>query len=136
MTDELRVIVAELDAAIRNDGTLLLSANDRERTLTMIDFSEEVHDEIRMRGSFPYSGVTGRAVERRTPMIFNDAHLDPRALVFSDPVVPEGVLVYPLLREGVVVGCINLYRDGAGIRFDPQELEDVAPFADRLAAII
>ena len=137
MTDELRRIIDDLNAAVRNDGQLLLTANDHERALTPIYFSEEVHESIRMTGSFPYgTGITGRAVVRREPMIANNAHLDPRGVAFSDPPRPEALLVFPLLREGVVVGCLDLWRNGSGPQFDETDLDQIRPFAERLAALL
>ena len=137
MTDAIRQIVDELDDAFTNDGILLLQADERERTLSVLHFSEEVNEEMRMRGSFPFGvGITGRAVERRTPMIVNDAHLDPRGVAFSDPPRPEALLVFPIVRVNAVVGCLDLWRNGAGTRFADEDLESVRPFADRLAELL
>lgn len=133
---EVEQIVDELAAAIRNDGVLLLRANDRERTLTRVLLRGEAAEEIERSTSFPYSGLTGRAIDRRTPMIVNDAHLDPRAIVYSDPVHPEAIALVPLIREGEAVGCLNVYRDGEGPQFEDADLEQVQPFADRLAAVL
>jgi GAF domain-containing protein len=134
--NEIEQIVDELAAAIRNDGVLLLRANDRERTLTRVLLRGEAAEEIERSTSFPYSGLTGRAIDRRTPMIVNDAHLDPRAIIYSDPVHPEAIALVPLLREGEVLGCLNVYRDGEGPQFEEADLEQVRPFADRLAAVL
>jgi GAF domain-containing protein len=134
--NEIEQIVDELAAAIRNDGVLVLRANDRERTLTRVLLRGEAAEEIERSTSFPYSGLTGRAIDRRTPMIVNDAHLDPRAIVYSDPVHPEAIALVPLIREGEVVGCLNVYRDGEGPQFEDADLEQVQPFADRLAAVL
>jgi GAF domain-containing protein len=134
--NEIEQIVDELAAAIRNDGVLVLRANDRERTLTRVLLRGEAAEEIERSTSFPYSGLTGRAIDRRTPMIVNDAHLDPRAIIYSDPVHPEAIALVPLIREGEVVGCLNVYRDGEGTQFEDADLEQVQPFADRLAAVL
>ena len=137
MTDPIRAIVDDLDAAFANDGILLLSANERERTLSVLHFSEEVNEEMRMRGSFPFGvGITGRAVERRTPMIVNDAHLDPRGVAFSDPPRPEALLVFPIVRDGTIVGCLDLWRNGEGPQFGETDLDQLRPFAERLAAVL
>jgi GAF domain-containing protein len=134
--NEIEQIVDELAAAIRNDGVLLLRANDREKTLTRVLLRGEAAEEIERSTTFPYSGLTGRAIERRTAMIVNDAHLDPRAIIYSDPVHPEAIALVPLLREGEVVGCLNVYRDGEGPQFADEDLEQVRPYADRLAAVL
>jgi GAF domain-containing protein len=134
--NEIEQIVDELAAAIRNDGVLLLRANDRERTLTRVLLRGEAAEEIERSMTFPYAGLTGRAIERRTAMIVNDAHLDPRAIIYSDPVHPEAIALVPLLRSGEVVGCLNVYRDGEGPQFEDEDLEQVRPFADRLAAVL
>jgi GAF domain-containing protein len=134
--NEIEQIVDELSDAVRNDGILLLRANDRERTLTRILLRGEAAEEIERSTTLPYSGLTGRAVERRTPMVVNDAHLDPRAIVYSDPVHPEAIVLFPLLREGEIVGCVNVYRDGEGRQFDDEDLEHVRPFAERLARVL
>lgn len=134
--NEIEQIVDELAAAVRNDGVLLLRANDEERTLTRVLLRGEAAEEIERSTTFPYSGLTGRAIERRTPMIVNDAHMDPRAIIYSDPVHPEAIALVPLLRGGEVVGCLNVYRDGEGPQFDEGDLDQVRPFADRLAAVL
>jgi len=134
--NEIEQIVDELAAAIRNDGVLLLRANDRERTLTRVLLRGEAAEEIERSTTFPYSGLTGRAIDRRTPMIVNDAHMDPRAIVYSDPVHAEAIALVPLLREEQVVGCLNVYRDGEGPQFEEGDLDQVRPFADRLAAVL
>lgn len=137
MTDELRAIVDELSAGVRNDGMLLLAANVDERTLTPIHFTGNVNEAIRMSGAIPFGmGITGRAVDRRTPMIVNDAHLDPRGVVYSDPAVAEALLVFPLVRGGVVVGCLDLWRNGGGTQFEETDLDHVRPFAQRLAEVL
>jgi len=134
--NEIEQIVDELAAAIRNDGVLLLRANDRERTLTRVLLRGEAAEEIERSTTFPYAGLTGRAIDRRTPMIVNDAHMDPRAIIYSDPVHPEAIALVPLLRGGEVVGCLNVYRDGEGPQFEEGDLDQVRPFADRLAAVL
>jgi GAF domain-containing protein len=121
---------------VANDGILLLRANDREKTLTRVLLRGEAPEEIERATSFPYGGLTGRALQRRGPMVVNDAHLDPRAITYSDPVQPEGLLIFPLLRAGVIVGSVNVYRDGPGDVFREEEIEDVRPFADRLAQVL
>ena len=136
MKDRVEALVDELDAAVRNDGILVLAADTRERTLTPLAFRGDPNEQIRARGPLPWSGLTGRAVERRKPMIVNDAHLDPRALVFSDPVIPEAILIFPILVAGELRGCVNLWRDGAGKQFDDTDLESVAPFAQRLGDVL
>jgi GAF domain-containing protein len=137
VTDAVRELVAELDAAFANDGILLLAANEREQLLTVLHFSEEVNEEMRMRGSFPFGvGLTGRAVERRTPMIVNDAHLDPRGVAFSDPPRPEALLIFPIVRGGALVGCLDLWRNGAGEQFSAQDLDQLRPFAERLGEVL
>ena len=134
--NEIAQIVNELSAAVRNDGILLLRANDRERTLTRVLLRGEAAEEIERSTTLPYSGLTGRAVDRRTPMVVNDAHLDPRAVVYSDPVHAEAIVLFPLLREGEIVGCVNVYRDGEGRQFDETDLDRVRPFAERLARVL
>jgi GAF domain-containing protein len=134
--NEIDQIVDDLSEAVRNDGILVLRANDSERTLTRVLLRGEAAEEIERSTTLPYSGLTGRALERRTPMVVNDAHLDPRAIVYSDPVHAEAIVLYPLLREGEIVGCVNVYRDGDGIQFEAEDIERVRPFAERLAAVI
>lgn len=134
--NEIEQIVDELAAAVRNDGVLLLRANNREKTLTRVLLRGEAAEEIERSTTFPFSGLTARAIERRTPMIVNDAHLDPRAIIYSDPVNPEAILLVPVLRGGEVIGCLNVYRDGDGPLFADEDLEQVRPYADRLAAVL
>jgi GAF domain-containing protein len=134
--NEIDQIVDELSEAVRNDGILVLRANDAERTLTRIVLRGEAAEEIERSTTLPYAGLTGRALDRRAPMVVNDAHLDPRAVVYSDPVHAEAIVIYPLLRDGAVVGCVNVYRDGNGRQFEDEAVEQVRPFAERLAAVL
>ena len=134
--NEIDQIVDELSAAVRNDGILVLRANHAERTLTRVILRGEAAEEIERSTTFPYAGLTGRALERRRPMVVNDAHLDPRAIVYSDPVHAEAIVLFPLLREGDVVGCVNVYRDGNGRQFEDEDIDRVRPYAERLAAVL
>ena len=59
------------------------------------------------------SGLTGWAVDRREPVLANDAHLDPRSMqIPGTPFEPESMVIVPLMGEGEVLGTLNIGRMG------------------------
>ena len=64
----------------------------------------------------PYGeGITGWAVVHRSPVLANEAHLDPRvAFVPGTPADPEALITVPLIARGSLKGALNIYRIGRG----------------------
>ena len=83
----------------------------------------------------PYGqGITGWAVEHRSPVLANEAHLDPRvAFVPGTPQDPEALITVPLIARGSVKGALNIYRTGEDASFDEDEFELARWFGDAAA---
>lgn len=80
-------------------------------------------------------GITGWAVLNRQPVILADGHLDPRAEVVPGTPAndPEAVISIPLIARDTVKGALNIYREGDGSSFLPEEFELARRFADAAA---
>ena len=83
----------------------------------------------------PYGqGITGWAVEHRSPVLANEAHLDPRvAFVPGTPQDPEALITVPLIARGSAKGALNIYRTGEDASFDEDEFELARWFGDAAA---
>jgi diguanylate cyclase (GGDEF)-like protein len=79
-------------------------------------------------------GITGWAVEHRSPVLANAAHLDPRvAFVPGTPQDPEALITVPLIARGSVKGALNIYCTGEDASFDEDEFELARWFGDAAA---
>ena len=79
-------------------------------------------------------GITGWAVEHRSPVLSNAAHLDPRvAFVPGTPPDPEALITVPLVARGSLKGALNIYRVGEDASFDEDEFELARWFGDAAA---
>jgi diguanylate cyclase (GGDEF)-like protein len=79
-------------------------------------------------------GITGWAVEHRSPVLANEAHLDPRvAFVPGTPQDPEALITVPLIARGSLKGALNIYRTGEDASFDEDEFELARWFGDAAA---
>ena len=79
-------------------------------------------------------GLTGWAVESRTPVWTNRAHLDPRVVnVPGTPVEPEALITIPLVARGQLKGALNIYRLGEDAVFFEHEFELAKWFGDAAA---
>ena len=72
-------------------------------------------DEIIEHASRFGEGITGWAVEHRSPVLANEAHLDPRVkFIPGTPPDPEALITVPLIARGPLKGALNIYRDRRG----------------------
>ena len=79
-------------------------------------------------------GITGWAVEHRSPVLTNEAHLDPRvSFVPGTPPDPEALISVPLIARGSLKGALNIYRVGEDASFDEDEFELARWFGDAAA---
>jgi diguanylate cyclase (GGDEF)-like protein len=79
-------------------------------------------------------GITGWAVVHRSPVLANEAHLDPRvAFVPGTPPDPEALITVPLIARGSLKGALNIYRVGEDASFDEDEFELARWFGDAAA---
>src|SRR3954469_18851856 len=68
-------------------------------------------------------GITGWAVVHRSPVLANEAHMDPRvSFVPGTPPDPEAMITVPLIARGSLKGALNIYRVGEGSSFNGEEL--------------
>ena len=82
-------------------------------------------------------GLTGLAAERRTPILANDAHLDPRACQVPDTdLQPEAMMCVPLLVRHELIGVLCVYRMGEGSALEPDEFELTKHFGEVAAIAI
>ena len=81
------------------------------------------------------SGLTGWAVDRREPVLANDAHLDPRSMqIPGTPFEPESMVIVPLMADGEVLGTLNLGRmGGEEAHYSQNEFELTKLFAAQAA---
>ena len=79
-------------------------------------------------------GITGWAVENRTPVWTNSAHLDPRVQqIPGTPIEPEALITVPLIARGALKGALNIYRIGEDAAFYEHEFELAKWFGDAVA---
>ena len=79
-------------------------------------------------------GITGWAVAHRSPVLANDAHLDPRVeFVAGTPPDPEALITVPLIARGQLKGALNIYRVGEDATFDEDDFELARWFGDAAA---
>ncbi|HEY7693227.1 MAG TPA: GAF domain-containing protein [Gaiellaceae bacterium] len=88
-----------------------------------------------MASPIPYGqGITGWAVAHRSPVLANEAHLDPRVeFVPGTPPDPEALISVPLIARGSLKGALNIYRIGEDASFDHDEFELARWFGDAAA---
>ncbi len=77
------------------------------------------------------AGINGWAIANGQAVLANDAQNDPRAIqIPGTPVVPESLIVCPLVADGLTVGTLNVARIGKDRqRFSPDEFELARLFA-------
>src|SRR5829696_5496059 len=112
----------------------IYEADEERRELVPVLARSEYRDEImRSRAGFG-QGITGWAVQHRTPVWTNSAQLDPRAqTVPGTPVEPEALISVPLIARGRVKGALNIYRLGDDGTFFDHEFELAKWFGDAAA---
>jgi diguanylate cyclase (GGDEF)-like protein/excisionase family DNA binding protein len=81
------------------------------------------------------SGLSGWAVDRREPVLANDAHMDPRSMqIPGTPFEPESMVIVPLMGEGEVLGTLNIGRmGGPEAHYSQNEFELTKLFAAQAA---
>ena len=106
------------------EALIIYEAHEADRRLVPVLARSEYQDEIMSSRAAFGEGITGWAVEHRTPVWTDAAHLDPRAqTVPGTPVEPEALISVPLIARGQVKGALNIYRLGDDARFLDHEFE-------------
>ena len=131
LLDRIADTLAEL---VPYEALHVYEADVARRMLVPVLARSEWAEEI-MRDRAPFGeGITGWAVEQRTPVLTNQAHLDPRVkLVPGTPSEPEALITVPLIARGALKGALNIYRIGEHARFAEHEFELAKWFGDAAA---
>jgi diguanylate cyclase (GGDEF)-like protein len=130
IADTLRDLIPHQDLHI-------YEADEQQRELVPVFAVGSWTDEV-MASSIPYGqGITGWAVAHRSPVLANEAHLDPRVeFVPGTPPDPEALISVPLIARGSLKGALNIYRIGVDASFDHDEFELARWFGDAAALAI
>ncbi len=112
----------------------IYAADETRRELTPVLARSKWEKEV-MSETFSFGeGITGWAVERREPVLANQAHLDPRVrFVPGTPVDPEALIAVPLVARGRLKGTLNVYRVGEDAHFTEEEFHLATRFGDAAA---
>jgi diguanylate cyclase (GGDEF)-like protein len=112
----------------------IYEADEKRRELVPVFARSEWVEEI-LSQTVPYGqGITGWAVSHRSPVLANNAHLDPRvSFVPGTPRDPEALITVPLIARGQLKGALNIYRVGEDASFDDDDFELARWFGDAAA---
>jgi diguanylate cyclase (GGDEF)-like protein len=115
----------------------IYEADEQRRELVPVFAAGSWTEEV-MASPIPYGqGITGWAVAHRSPVLANEAHLDPRVeFVPGTPPDPEALISVPLIARGSLKGALNIYRIGEDASFDHDEFELARWFGDAAALAI
>jgi len=109
-------------------------ADVEKRILVPVLARSEWAAEIMRSNSNFGEGITGWAVEQRTPVLTNQAHLDPRVMIVpGTPLDAEALITVPLIARGALKGALNIYRIGEDAQFFEHEFELAKWFGDAAA---
>ncbi len=131
LLDRIADTLAEL---MPYDALHVYEADLAQRVLVPVLARSEWAEEI-MRDRAPFGeGITGWAAEHRSPVLANQAHLDPRVkIVPGTPGEPEALITVPLIARGALKGALNIYRIGEDAAFLDHEFELAKWFGDAAA---
>ncbi|MEJ7567167.1 MAG: diguanylate cyclase [Gaiellaceae bacterium] len=131
LLDRIADALAEL---VPYEALHIYEADEARRELVPRLVRSEWASEI-LNERFPYGeGITGWAVEKREPVLANQAHLHPLVrFVPGTPVEPESLIVIPMIARGLLKGTFNIYRIGEEASFGEQEFELAKRFGDAAA---
>jgi diguanylate cyclase (GGDEF)-like protein/putative nucleotidyltransferase with HDIG domain len=137
LDDLLERVAGTLDELIPNDGLTFYEADLPARTLAAVFAIGTDAEKVLADDPFPFgAGITGWAAEHVTPVLANEAHLDPRVRWVADTdAAPESLIVVPLVARGALKGTLNIYRDGVRV-FTEDEYELAKRYADAAALAI
>jgi diguanylate cyclase (GGDEF)-like protein len=133
--DALLGLIAEaLRELVPHQDLHIYEADDKRRELVPVFAKGPWEDEV-LASSIPYGqGITGWAAAHRSPVLANEAHLDPRVeFVPGTPPDPEALISVPLVARGSLKGALNIYRIGVDASFDADEFELARWFGDAAA---
>ena len=130
----LDLIAETLADLVPYEALHIYEADEAQRELVPVFARGEYVEEI-LNSRIAYGqGITGWGVAHRTPVLANEAHLDPRvAFVPGTPPDPEALITVPLIARGSLKGALNIYRVGESASFDENEFELAGWFGDAAA---
>jgi diguanylate cyclase (GGDEF)-like protein len=113
----------------------IYEADEKRRELVPVLARSAAWAEEILSKTVPYGqGITGWAAQHRSPVLANEAHLDPRvAFVPGTPQDPEALITVPLVARGSLKGALNIYRVGEAASFDEDEFELAGWYGDAAA---
>ncbi len=128
-------IASALADLVPYDSLIVYEADEEARTLRPLLARDPWEETIMLTTTRFGEGITGWAVERREPVLTNQANLDPRTITV--PGTPtdeaEALISVPLIARGAVKGALNIYRLGEHARFLEHEFELAQWFGDAAA---
>jgi diguanylate cyclase (GGDEF)-like protein len=130
----LDLIADTLGELIPHQDLHIYEVDEKRRQLVPV-FAKGPWEEEVLASSIPYGqGITGWAVAHGSPVLSNEAHLDPRVeFVPGTPPDPEALITVPLIARGSLKGALNIYRVGEGASFNDEEFELARWFGDAAA---
>ena len=130
LLDRLADTVADL---IPYDSLTIYRADEAEKSLLPVLARDQWAAEVLADGCRYGEGITGWAAEHRSPVLANQAHLDPRTYqIPGTPDEPEAMISLPLVTKKSVKGVLNIYRSGQR-DFSDEEFELAQRFGDAAA---
>jgi diguanylate cyclase (GGDEF)-like protein len=130
----LERVADTLSDLIPYDTLTVYQASEAEHRLIPVLARDQWAEEILNDSVVFGEGLTGWAVENRTPILANEAHLDSRVKVVpGTPLEPEAIICLPLISRNSVQGALNIYRIGPDEGFSEAEFELAKRFGDAVA---
>ena len=124
-----------LERLVPYDALTIFQADETHRLLLPVLARDGWEANI-MGSPIPFgAGITGWAVEERSPVLLAKAHLDPRVQVVPGTPAdePETLISVPLIARDAVKGALNIYRLGEEASFSEDEFELAQRFGDAAA---
>jgi diguanylate cyclase (GGDEF)-like protein len=130
----LDLIAETLGELVPHHDLHIYEVDEKRRQLVPVHAVGQWEEEV-LASAIPYGqGITGWAVVHRSPVLANEAHLDPRVeFVPGTPPDPEALISVPLIARGSLKGALNIYRIGEDAFFDDEEFELARWFGDAAA---
>lgn len=130
-----RKLVSTLDATILADALSVLEVTDPPGALTFVVATARARDLLAGVTVRWGRGIAGHCAERGRSVICNDVHHGTGFLDLSDRLFrfrTESVLCSPIVRDGAVVGVVEVVNRLDGDGFGSAELEQVSALTRRM----
>jgi diguanylate cyclase (GGDEF)-like protein len=132
---ELESVLERIGEALSDlipyDSLTIYQAIPSEKVLVPIMARDQWAEEILSSRSIYGQGITGWVADTQSPVLCNDAHLDPRTeQIPGTPDEPEALISVPLICRKTLKGVLNIYRLGEGVSFSEEDFELAQRFGD------